>query len=135
VKIASLNLADDPKDGAIAERLAVQGCRHIREESRAVVRGQRRSGALICSSWESNKWMGLSMDGDREMVGRLLRVSMRDQKTPSWVRAHGAVITSKVTADATSATMVRAKTQAFVQVGVHLRRLAKYAVSRVLATA
>jgi hypothetical protein len=79
--------------------------------------------------------MGLSMDGDREMVGRLLLVRMHVQKTPSWVRAHGGVITSKVTADATSATMVRAKTQAFVQVGVHLRRLAKYAVSRVLATA
>jgi hypothetical protein len=45
VKIASLNLADDPKDGAIAERLAVQGCRHIRKESRAIVGGQRRSGA------------------------------------------------------------------------------------------
>ena len=59
---------------------------------------------IICSSWELNKWMGLSMDGDREMVGRLLLVSMRDQKTPSWVRAHGGVITSKVTADARSAT-------------------------------
>ena len=45
VKIASLNLADDSKDGAIAESLAVQGGRHIREESRAVVGGQRRSGA------------------------------------------------------------------------------------------
>ena len=45
VIIASLNLADYPKDGAIAERLAVQGCRHIREESRAVVRGQWRGGA------------------------------------------------------------------------------------------
>ena len=45
VKIAPLDLADDSKDGAIAERLAVQGCRHIREERRAVVRGQRRSGA------------------------------------------------------------------------------------------
>jgi hypothetical protein len=38
---------------------------------------------IICSSWESDKWMGLSMDGDREIVGRLHLVSMHDQKTPS----------------------------------------------------
>jgi hypothetical protein len=42
VKIASLNLADDPKYGTIAERLAVQGGRHIREKSGAVTRGERR---------------------------------------------------------------------------------------------
>ena len=45
VKIALLNLADDPKDRAVAERLAAQGCRYIREEKRAVLGGERRSGA------------------------------------------------------------------------------------------
>ena len=59
---------------------------------------------IICSSWESDKWMGLSMDGDREMVSRLLLVRMHVQKTPSRVWARGGVITSKVTADARPAT-------------------------------
>jgi hypothetical protein len=42
-EIALLNVADDAKDRAIAERLAAQGSRHIREESRAVRTGERRS--------------------------------------------------------------------------------------------
>jgi hypothetical protein len=105
VKIASLNLADDAKDDTIAERVAVQGGRHIREESRAVVGASGAAARIICSSWVSDKWMGLSMDGDREMVGRLHLVSMHvSKKTPSRVWAHGGVITSQVTADARSAT-------------------------------
>jgi hypothetical protein len=35
------------------------------------------------------------MDGDREMVGRLLLVSMQDQTTPSWCHP-GGVITSRM---------------------------------------
>jgi hypothetical protein len=45
IKIASLKFANDAKDSAVAERLAAQGGSHIREEGRAVIRGQRRSGA------------------------------------------------------------------------------------------
>ena len=44
-KIAFLNLADDAKDGAVAERLVAQGRRHIDEEGRAVRRSERRSSA------------------------------------------------------------------------------------------
>jgi hypothetical protein len=44
-KIAFLNLADDAKDSAVAKGLAAQGCRHIREEGRAVLGSERRSGA------------------------------------------------------------------------------------------
>jgi hypothetical protein len=40
--------------------------------------------------------MGLSMDGDREMVSRLLLAVTIELKTPSWVRAHGGVITSRL---------------------------------------
>ena len=44
-KMALLNLADDAKDGAVAQRLAAQGRRHLHEESRAVSSGQRCSSA------------------------------------------------------------------------------------------
>ena len=43
-EIALLHLADDTKDGTVAEFLAAQGCRHISEEGRAVLGGERRSG-------------------------------------------------------------------------------------------
>jgi hypothetical protein len=44
-KIAFLNLAGDAKVDTVAECLAVQGFRHIREKSRAVLRSEGRSGA------------------------------------------------------------------------------------------
>ena len=53
--------------------------------ARKAERSLGASGATarkICSSWQSDKWMGLSIDGTHEMVGRLLLVDMLDQKRP-----------------------------------------------------
>ena len=58
---------------------------------------------IICSSWESDKRIGLSMDGDREMVGRLLLVAMPTNNALVGAGPRG-LITSKVTADARPAT-------------------------------
>ena len=65
---------------------------------RKAERSVAASGAAarrICSSWESDNRMGLSMDGDREMVGRLLLVPMQ-AKNALVGAAHGGVITSRL---------------------------------------
>jgi hypothetical protein len=58
--------------------------------ARAVLGGERRNGAENLFELGSDKWIGLSMDGVREMIGRPLLAVITDQKRPRGA-THGAV--------------------------------------------